>query len=88
MVNKKEETLYQGLQALSQSAFPKKCTTCGRVFESEEDFIRKSESIRGTSGLKESLDDNDSQIVELFRNCIATWMKLLTASSWESPSLA
>ena len=62
--------LFEGLKALSDTAFPKECATCGRVYESPEDFIQQSEGIAGRSGLKHSYDDDDRPMVELFRNCV------------------
>ncbi len=63
-------SLYSGLKALSESAFPKKCPSCGCLFQSAEEFIRKSQAIHGGSGLKSSVGDQDETIVELFRNCV------------------
>ncbi len=64
------DTLYDGLQALAESAFPKKCSTCGRTFETADQFIKETETVRPTvSGLKQTEDDDGSKIVELFRNC-------------------
>ncbi len=65
-----ERTFYAGLQALSDSAFPKKCNNCGRWFESADAFIAESESVASGSGLKKSLDDDDQPVVMLFRNCV------------------
>ena len=61
--------LYAGLQSLASSAFPRKCTTCGRVFESSEQFLVETESLGGNSGLKAGYGDEDETVVELFRNC-------------------
>ena len=62
--------LYCGLQFMRASAFPKKCPTCGKVYESADDFFIQTQSLRGRSGLKHSLDEDDKSLVELFRNCI------------------
>lgn len=70
MKNEFIEVLYQGLQALSDSAFPKKCTTCGRIYETIDDFLLQTDEIRNKSGLKQSIDDDDSTILELYRNCV------------------
>lgn len=65
------DTLYEGLQALAESAFPKKCSTCERIFHDSEQFIKETEVVRPTvSGLKQTQDDDGSVIVELFRNCL------------------
>lgn len=61
--------LFADLQALANTAFPKRCNTCGRVFNSPEEFVRETESIRGVSGLKSACDDDGRPVVELFRNC-------------------
>ncbi len=67
--NLMDDDLYKGLQALSDLSFPKLCNTCGKRYETLEEFINKTEEIRQTTGLKEDLDDDDRTIVGLFRNC-------------------
>jgi hypothetical protein len=62
--------LFAGLKALAESAFPKHCNTCGRAFETAEQFLRETQQIRADrSGLKQSYDDNDDSILEVYRNC-------------------
>ncbi len=71
MINETQlHNLYDGLQFMRASAFPKKCPTCGRIYDSAEDFFTQTESLRGKSGLKQSIDDDDQALVEIFRNCI------------------
>jgi hypothetical protein len=61
---------FAGLNALAETAFPKRCATCGRVFETAEQFLSETNKIKDTiSGLKSSEDIEGGQIVELFRNC-------------------
>ncbi len=67
---KHDKALFDGLQALTDASFPKQCATCGRVYESAEDYVQQTEDVNGKSGLKASYDDDDSPIVELFRNCV------------------
>lgn len=67
--NTDEQQLFADLKTLSDSAFPKQCATCGRVYESPEDFIQNSSAPMSGSGLKQGWDDDDQNIVELFRNC-------------------
>jgi hypothetical protein len=70
MVPLKDDGLFAGLTALAESAFPKYCKNCGRVFETAEQFLRETEQIdQKRSGLKQSWDDNDVTIVEVYRNC-------------------
>lgn len=65
----KIDSLFSGLTALSASSFPKQCPTCLRKYETAEDYVRLTLSIKGNSGLKASEDDDGSPILELFRNC-------------------
>ena len=62
-------TLFQGLNAISQDSFPRKCKCCNREFNSMEEFLAETCAVGESSGLKGSLDDEDEPIVELFRNC-------------------
>ncbi len=55
---------------MAESAFPKKCQTCGRKFETAYQFLKETEDIReSVTGLKQSRDDEGAIIVEAFRNC-------------------
>lgn len=67
----KDKDLFAGLKALAESAFPKRCRNCGRVFETAEQFLYETKHIdQSRSGLKQSRDDNDATIVEVYRNCL------------------
>ena len=71
MNDNQDNTLYEGLNALAASAFPKRCRTCGRIYHSVEDFIAETRLLKPDhSGLKSSEEDDGTLIVELFRNCI------------------
>lgn len=60
----------RGLKTLSAAAFPKACTCCGRIYETAEQYIRETQTVRqGMSGLKESMDFDDAVIIESYRNC-------------------
>lgn len=64
-----QKKLYSGLQSLVASSFPKKCNNCGQVYQTAEDYIKHTNKLQSqVSGLKQSYDD-DSVIVELYRNC-------------------
>lgn len=67
--NLTDQELFEGLQALSDAAFPKTCSSCGRVYHSATEFATRSLAPSGRSGLKQGLDDDDQPVVELFRNC-------------------
>lgn len=64
-----KDELFKGLQFLYTHSFPKKCANCGMIYDSAEDFLTKTRSLSKKSGLKQGIDDDDSAIVELFRNC-------------------
>jgi hypothetical protein len=64
-----ELDIFKGLKALSESSFPKKCGNCGRMFETCEQYLKETEKV-GKSGMKESIDDEDKPILEVYRNCI------------------
>ena len=68
MVADKTE-FYVGLRALSSEAFPKRCPSCGKVFHTLEELIRETEAVGIQSGLKASLYEDDTYLVEMFRNC-------------------
>lgn len=64
------DELYHGLNALAESSFPKKCMTCGKTYLNTQDFVKQTENVGVSSGLKASHDDDEVEIVELFRNCL------------------
>ena len=64
-----DSQLFDGLTALYNASFPKKCANCGRVYHTAEEYALETEDVHGKSGLKSSWDDDDRPIVELFRNC-------------------
>lgn len=62
---------YAGLRQLAESAFPKRCRNCGRTYRDAKEFVASTEpTAPDRSGLKQSLDDDNRVIVELFRNCV------------------
>lgn len=73
----RDQVLLAGLRELSASAFPKRCATCGRSYDTVEDYVartaaadrRASGPEQSASGLKQSVGDDGATIVELFRTC-------------------
>jgi hypothetical protein len=66
-----DQLIFNGLKALAEAAFPKHCKNCGRNFATAEEFLRQTRAIRpAVSGLKQSVDDDNVTIVELYRNCL------------------
>lgn len=65
-----EDNIFKGLHALFVSSFPKKCGTCGKTYQDIEEFWKETGSLPNLSGLKESYDDDDKTVVEVFRNCV------------------
>jgi hypothetical protein len=62
--------LIRGLKALAASSFPKNCRCCGRTFADVADYVMQTEAMpNGHNGLKQSLDDDGTIIIDLFRNC-------------------
>lgn len=65
-----EAAFYAGLRAVVESSFPKRCSSCRRIFESADQFIEQTQSLNsGSSGLKASRGDDDKSLVEVYRNC-------------------
>lgn len=65
------EDIYAGLRHLADSAFPKRCAACGRIYQDAAEFLAATRPVReNASGLKQSHDDDGQAIVELFRNCV------------------
>lgn len=69
-MNQENDNLFAGLRALSESTFPKTCSTCGKVYATPSQFVRETQALHKTSGLKSSFNDDDQSIVEVFRNCV------------------
>lgn len=66
-----EQLFFEGLRALAEAAFPKHCACCGRVFATADEFIGQTRAMQqNVSGLKQSFDDNNVAIVEVYRNCL------------------
>lgn len=64
------QLIFDGLRALAEAAFPKHCKNCERVFETAEEFLLQTRTLRkDISGLKQSVDDENVIIVEAYRNC-------------------
>ncbi|HUU00933.1 MAG TPA: response regulator [Myxococcota bacterium] len=64
------DQLYQGLRSISRDSFPRKCPMCAKVFASEEDFLGgETRPVYDGSGLRQTLDERDWPMVEVFRNC-------------------
>jgi hypothetical protein len=62
---------FKDLRALAVSAFPKRCANCGRVYDTAEQFLTETRHIApDRSGIKSSIDDDGSTIIEVFRNCV------------------
>jgi len=66
----KKNELYAGLVFLVQGSFPKRCSNCGTVFETEAEFLANTASLQTGSGLRGTLDEEDRSIVEIYRNCV------------------
>ncbi|NOQ76599.1 MAG: oxidoreductase [Methylococcaceae bacterium] len=64
------DNYFKGLTALIKSAFPKKCRLCGRIYQTADDFLIKTDNMpNDRSSLKEAIEEDGTAIVEVFRNC-------------------
>lgn len=83
------QDLFAGLKVLVESAFPKRCQTCGREYASLDEFIRATRELKAhCPGFKQSFDDDGNPIVELFRNCVCGSTLLETLHSRRDESEA
>jgi len=65
-----DDLWHTGLRARLDSSFPKKCTNCGRVFETVGQYFTETSELNDQDkGLKSFVDDDTTVIVEAFRNC-------------------
>ena len=69
MTSSNADDFFSGLKSIVDSAFPKTCPMCGKTYNNEEDFIQETNKLSNQTGLKQSFDDNEKTIVELYRNC-------------------
>jgi len=66
-----QDDLFANLRSLAETTFPRRCHNCGREYADAAEFIAATRGLRGDhSGLKQSVDDDGTPIVELFRNCV------------------
>ena len=63
-------SLSRDMNSLTKTAFPKKCSNCGMVYLSSDEFLNKTSAPPGKSGLKSGEGEDGAPIVELFRNCV------------------
>ncbi|MCF8151646.1 MAG: hypothetical protein K9J80_12955 [Sulfuritalea sp.] len=61
---------FRGLCEMEETTFPKQCRTCGQVYQDSRDFIARTVGIGPRKGVKTSLDDDGSPVLEFFRNCV------------------
>lgn len=79
--------LFAGLRELAESSFPKHCRNCGREYRNSAEFLTATQPLRAdSSGLKQSRDDDDQVIVDLFRNCVCG--STLLESFWNRRDLS
>ena len=79
---------YRGLRCLASDSFPRKCSNCGKVFATAEEFLfAGTKPVCDSSGLRSSRDEDDRTLVEVFRNCTCgtTLMELFEERRDTSP---
>jgi len=60
----------RGLRVMAETTFPKECRTCGNVYQDSQDFIERTVGIGPKKGVKLGFDDDDTRVLEFFRNCV------------------
>ena len=65
-----KEEIYEGLRALEETMFPKKCANCGRVYRTLEDFIAQTNEVSGSTGLMAVRHKRKTAMLGVFRNCV------------------
>jgi hypothetical protein len=64
------DQFYEGLNSLFEDSFPKKCSMCGKVYHTSEQFFAETEAPAvSNKSLKSSEEEDGEIIVEAFRNC-------------------
>jgi hypothetical protein len=64
------ESFFEGLDSLVESAFPKSCATCGKVYHTSAQFFAETvPPANSNTSLKSAEEDDGSSVVEAFRNC-------------------
>jgi hypothetical protein len=64
--------MYKGLVALESDLFPKKCSNCGRIYKTSEEYIKETDPVCRGTGLQSS-DHHPRKgeaVVHLYRNCV------------------
>jgi len=61
--------LYDQLQAMVATCFPKKCTNCGITYTDIEDFLDRTKQACSSASLLENFEPYERSIVDLNRNC-------------------
>lgn len=64
-----DDAAYRGLRPLASEVFPRVCPKCRLSFADLKDFIARSHSIRGATGLIATFDRQQRSAVLLMRNC-------------------
>ncbi|MBK7324682.1 MAG: oxidoreductase [Propionivibrio sp.] len=59
----------RGLREMAETIFPKQCRNCGNVYSDSRDFIERTVGIGPKKGVKTGFDDDDTRVLEFFRNC-------------------
>ena len=67
-MNNEERDTFLKLKAHDENQFPRKCSCCGKVFNSISDFLKATDFVNKNNGLQSVKLDKDV-IVELYRNC-------------------
>jgi len=64
------DELFRGLRALQEAMFPKRCSSCGRVYKTLDDFLDQTQDLDGSSGVVAMRGHRRSFTIGVFRNCV------------------
>ncbi len=60
------ESISKKLSSMYQSVFPKKCTCCGKVFETRDDYLKETKELEDVSTV---FNPDSEKSVQEYRNC-------------------
>ncbi|GLQ31768.1 oxidoreductase [Litoribrevibacter albus] len=63
------DPVYEGLSSFFDDSFPKKCSVCGKVYHSSQQFFAETSPPAVSNKSLKSSEEDGEVVVEAFRNC-------------------
>ena len=63
------DAFFAELRVLVEASFPKQCSNCGKIYQDNAEFLHETQMIKRNKGIKSVVDDDDRNVLELYRNC-------------------